>query len=235
MKKLILLPLWFICSFAFTGACILGIQKTLAQQPSETQHTLQPEPVVEAQTSLPQGEVKGLSTVYEAEDARATLVAKFLARYKSPMEPHDEYGKKLVEIADRNGIDFRLLPAIAMQESNLCKKIPANSFNCLGFGVHSKGTLRFESYEAAFETAAKSLKKNYIDKGLTTPEKIMTKYTPGSNGSWALSVNRWISEMEYDDQKMGKELKTDNNLVENTISQENTTPVPTVEPTTIIE
>jgi hypothetical protein len=214
MKKFILLPLWFICSFAFTGACILGIQKTLDKPLADTQQTLQPEPVIEAQTSLPQGEVKGLSTVAEIGDARPVIVAQFLDRYNSPMEPHDEYGKKLVEIADRYELDYRLLPAIAMQESNLCKKIPANSYNCLGFGVHSQGTLRFESYEVAFDTAAKGLKKNYIDKGLTTPEKIMTKYTPGSNGSWALSVNRWISEMEYDSQAAGKEIKTDNSLVE---------------------
>lgn len=224
MKKFILLPLWFVSSFAFTGACILGIQKAMDRPTTETVQTLQPQAATEAQTSLPKGEVKGLSTVFEAEDARPELVAKFLERYKSPMQPYDQYGKMLVETADRYGLDYRLLPAIAMQESNLCKKIPENSYNCLGFGIHSKGTLRFASYEEAFNTAAKTLKTNYVDKGLDTPEKIMTKYTPGSNGSWALSVNRWISEMEYNDQKIGKELKQDNSLVEYI------TPVPTETP-----
>lgn len=31
---------------------------------------------------------------------------------------------KIVAIADKYNIDFRLLPAIAMQESNLCKSDP---------------------------------------------------------------------------------------------------------------
>ena len=159
-------------------------------------------------------EVKGVSTIKEIEDAREQIVGSFLERHNSPLEPYDYFGQFLVEIADKYGIDYRLLPAIAMQESNLCKKIPEGSFNCLGFGVHSKGTLAFESYEANFERAAKELKKNYIDIGLTTPEKIMTKYTPHSNGSWANSVNQWIAEMEYNSREKGRTEKTDADLEE---------------------
>ncbi len=160
------------------------------------------------------GEVKGIETTIEGEDARADLVANFLKRHDSPMKPHDEYGKKLVEIADKYNIDFRLLPAIAMQESNLCKKIPEGSYNCLGFGIHERGTLMFDSYEAAFERAAREIKKNYIDQGRSTPEEIMKKYTPSSNGSWASSVNQWMAEMRYDDRSKGKELKTNANVWE---------------------
>jgi hypothetical protein len=153
------------------------------------------------------GQVQGIQTAFEAEDARPQLVANFLKRHNSPMEPHDEHGKMIVEISDRYGIDFRLLPAIAMQESGLCKAIPKDSYNCLGFGIHSRGTLKFESYEAAFDRAARELKKNYIDQGRTTPEQIMKKYTPSSNGSWAVSVNQWMAEMRYDDRELGRELR----------------------------
>ncbi len=130
------------------------------------------------------------------------------------IETHNEYGAKIVEIADRYNVDFRLLPAIAMQESNLCKKIPEGSFNCLGFGIHERGTLGFESYEANFERAAREIKKNYIDIGLTTPAEIMSKYTPSSNGSWAESVNQWMAEMRYDDRQMGKTNKTNADVLE---------------------
>ena len=183
-------------------------------------------PLAQAQQSAPEyhaliteSNVAGVSTesaetVVEISDARAQLVANFLERHNSPMKPYDYHAQKLVEIADRYGIDFRLLPAIAMQESNLCKVIPENSYNCLGFGVHERGTLRFESYEAAFEMAAKTLKKNYIDIGLTTPEQIMRKYTPSSNGSWAESVNQWMAEMRYDDRGKGRELKENADLLE---------------------
>ncbi len=148
-------------------------------------------------------------TYLEAGDARPLIIANFLERYNSPLKPYDYYGVAIVEIADRYDIDFRLLPAIAMQESNLCKRIPPGSYNCLGFGIHERGTLGFESYEANFERAARELKAYYIDQGRVTPELIMKKYTPSSDGSWARSVNQWMSEMRYDDRVLGQENKAD--------------------------
>ncbi len=156
----------------------------------------------------------GVAAVIETADARAGLVANFLERHNSPLTPYDQYGQFFVDLADKYGIDFRLVPAIAMQESNLCKVIPEGSNNCLGFGVHARGTLTFDRYEDGFERAARELKANYIDRGLTTPEQIMTKYTPSSNGSWAASVNQWMAEMRYDDRQMGRVLKEDADLLE---------------------
>lgn len=158
--------------------------------------------------------VQGVQSVVESQDARAAIVASFLQRYNSPLKPHDHFGQVFVEIADKHGIDFRLLPAIAMQESNLCKNIPAGSYNCLGFGIHSRGTLTFESFEANFDRAARELKANYIDRGLTTPQDIMRKYTPSSDGSWANSVNQWMTEMRYNDRELGRQLDQNSNVLE---------------------
>jgi hypothetical protein len=158
----------------------------------------------------------GLKSAIQTADARALIVANFLKRHDSPLEPYDYFGGSLVQIADRYNLDYRLLPAIMMQESNLCKSIPAGSYNCLGFGIHARGTLGFESYEAGFDRAAREIKENYIDIGLTTPEDIMTKYTPSSNGSWAFSVNQWIVEMEYNDRDRAREDRKNNDLLEYT-------------------
>lgn len=171
-------------------------------------HSNDPE-VLGAQTNK-----NGVGTVIETADSRPEIVASFLARHNSPLEPHDEYGEILVEIADRYNIDFRLLPAIAMQESNLCKAYPAETHNCLGFGIHSRGTLGFDSYEEGFDRAAREIKANYIDIGLTTPEEIMTKYTPSSDGSWANSVNQWMAEMRYNDRQLGRTQKTNADVLE---------------------
>lgn len=149
-------------------------------------------------------------------DARAEIVASFLERHDSPLEPYDHYGRVLVETADRYNLDYRLLPAIMMQESNLCKSIIPGSNNCLGFGIHARGTLTFDSYEASFDRAARELKQRYVDIGLTTPEDIMRKYTPSSNGSWAFSVNQWIVEMEYNDRQHARENRMNNDLLEYT-------------------
>ncbi len=168
----------------------------------------------EAETTTLDGQVKGIETIIETQDARPMIVARFLERYNSPLQPYDHFGQVFVDLADTNGFDFRLLPAIAMQESNLCKKIPEGSYNCLGFGIHSKGTLTFDSFEANFERAARELKANYIDQGRTTPEEIMKKYTPGSNGSWANSVSQWMAEMKYDDREKGRESEEEENVLE---------------------
>jgi hypothetical protein len=231
MKRLFFVNAWLLLS---TGVIITSIAayhffllyKEKPPTASENSQNVVMAAAQEANQEIQaEGDVKGVQTILETEDGRAELVANFLQRHDAPLKPYDEYGKKIVEIADRYGIDFRLLPAIAMQESNLCKKIPEGSFNCLGFGIHERGTLGFESYEANFERAARELKKNYIDIGLTTPAEIMTKYTPSSNGSWAESVNQWMAEMRYDDRQLGRELKTNANLLE--FAQETPPPSPT--------
>lgn len=175
---------------------------------NQTQTTLvaQPEPLNSQDTQV----------LFETADSRPMLIKSFIERYnKHLLEVNPDFHYDLVDIADRYEIDFRLLPAIAMKESGMCRAIPANSFNCLGLGVHSKGTWGFESYEANFDMAAKILKKNYIDKGLVSPEQIMTKYTPHSpNGEWAKGVNQFMSEMRYNNREKGIEEKDENNVVE---------------------
>lgn len=127
------------------------------------------------------------------KDARIETIRQFFAKYKSPLEA---YAQNIIEDADKYGLDYRLLPAIAMQESNLCAKIITDSYNCWGFGIYGKKVTRFESYPEAIETVTRTLANNYIAGGLDTPEKIMKKYTPSNNGSWANSVNYFMNQLQ---------------------------------------
>lgn len=129
----------------------------------------------------------------KTEDAIPEIIKKYLSKYNSPLLPHADF---LVNTARKHGLDPRLLIAIAQQESNLCKKIPDNSFNCWGWGIHSRGTLRFDSFPEAIEAVSLGLSKNYLAKGLITPEEIMAIYTPLSEGSWARGVQHFLDEME---------------------------------------
>lgn len=140
--------------------------------------------------------VPNVSAEAEVGDARVELVRQYLHRYNSPLLDHPNIPEVIVSEADKNQIDFRLITAIAQQESNLCKKIPPGTYNCWGWGIHSAGTLGFTSYEEGIKTVSKGLKENYINKGYTTPDMIMTKYTPSSNGSWANGVNQFMYEMQ---------------------------------------
>jgi hypothetical protein len=136
----------------------------------------------------------GLVTVNFLEDnARVEIVRQYLIKYNSPLAP---YAKTIVEEADKNGLDFRLTTAIAQQESNLCKRIPAESYNCWGWGIHSRGTLGFTDFEEGVKVVSKGIRNAYINEGLITIEEIMSKYTPLSSGSWANGVTLFMSQMK---------------------------------------
>jgi len=133
------------------------------------------------------------STEYEAGDARIVNLKQFFRKYNSDLFDHAEF---IVKVSDKYEFDYRLLPAIAMQESNLCKYIPENSYNCWGWGIYGTTITRFDNYEEAIETVAKGLKDHYIDEGLVTASAIMEKYTPSSNGSWAHGVNTFLKLLQ---------------------------------------
>lgn len=127
-----------------------------------------------------------------AGDARPILLQKYLEYYHSPLAPYARY---IFDVSQKLGLDYRLLVAIAQQESNLCKKAPPNSYNCWGWGIYGHKVTRFHSYPEAIQTVARGLKRDYLDKGLTSPEEIMARYTPPSKGSWAFGVRQFMEEL----------------------------------------
>lgn len=142
--------------------------------------------------SLPT-DLPGISGEALASDARVEILRQYLSKYNSPLLP---YADLIVSAADEYQLDFRLITAIAQKESNLCKIIPLGGYNCWGWGIHSQGSLGFQSYEEGIREVTAGIAKEYVGKGYDTIEKIMSKYTPLSNGSWALGVNQFMSEME---------------------------------------
>lgn len=125
------------------------------------------------------------------DDVRPYLVSKFLAG--TPLEPHSEY---MVEVADKYGIDYRLIPAIAMKESGGGAAIDPASHNAWGW---ENGRTYFPSWEYAINTVGKTLKERYIAIGLVTPEQIMAKYAPPqleTGGKWAKDVNLFFAKIE---------------------------------------
>lgn len=127
------------------------------------------------------------------QDARVEIIRQFLHQYNSPLEPYADY---IVQTADKYNLDFRLIPAIAMQESNVCKVIPTDSYNCWGWGIYGSTIMKFKNYQEAIDTVGKGISKDYVYGGLTTPDMIMKKYTPGSNGSWANAVQHFMENMQ---------------------------------------
>jgi hypothetical protein len=148
-----------------------------------------------AYAALPSNSNESFSIEFEKADAKVELVRQFLEKHNSPMEPH---AKTIVETAEKYGLDYRLLPAIAMQESNLCKKVREDSaHNCWGYAIYGGKGKAFDSYVHAIETVSESLSRKYKNNnGLVTPSEIESMYNPNSNGSWAFSVEFFMDQME---------------------------------------
>lgn len=125
-------------------------------------------------------------------DARSLIIKNFFIDYKSPLS---DMADVFVAVADKYKLDYRLLPAIAMQESNGGKIMPNNSFNPFGYGIYGKTVLRFAGYAEAIDRVGRGLKTDYYDLGLKTPEQIMPKYTPPSKGAWAEGVSTFMTEL----------------------------------------
>lgn len=145
--------------------------------------------------SIPEVDSDTVKVNLSYSDARSANLKKFIRKY-NPNSPLYDLTDYIVEVSDKYGLDYRLLVAIAMQESNLCKKIPKDSYNCWGWGIYGNKITKFKSYEEAIETVAKGLRENYVDKGHYTIYTIMKKYNPSSNGSWGNAVKKFFLMLE---------------------------------------
>src|SRR3990167_10758813 len=129
------------------------------------------------------------------KDARAKIIEDFFSGHKSPLS---KYGDVFIAVSDKYKLDYRLLPAIAMQESNGGKKVINNSYNPFGYGIYGKLVIKFASWDEAIEKVGKALREDYLNQGLKTPSQIMAKYTPPSlakNGAWATGVTIFMEEL----------------------------------------
>lgn len=110
---------------------------------------------------------------------KAEAIDAYFAKYDMPLKG---MGMKMVEEAEKNSLDWRLLPAIAVREStggkHECKRVPNNAF---GWGSCKIG---FKSNEQAIETVARNLGGNNPNTARHYDEKdtkeILQAYNPPS-------------------------------------------------------
>jgi len=86
---------------------------------------------------------------------KAEAIDNFFAKYDAPLEG---YGMKFVVEAEKNNLDWRLLPAIAMRESTGGKNACKNADNSV-FGYGSC-KISFDSIDESIEVVAASLGGN---------------------------------------------------------------------------
>lgn len=97
------------------------------------------------------GEVNSVVT----PDVRAEKIDQYFKSYNMPLAG---YGQKMVEVADKNDIDWRLIPALAVIESTggkfACKKV---TFSAFGWGSCK---INFKSYDQAINDLGSHLGGN---------------------------------------------------------------------------
>jgi hypothetical protein len=196
-KNLSLIAVFFIITPLTIGVSLFSIfslknNDIVEEKFNTTNLVISPKSGVSVYAALP-ATIPLVSSSIGSSDARPEIVKQYLSFYSSPLLPFADF---IVQTADKYSIDFRLITAIAQQESNLCKIIPPGSYNCWGWGITGSGTLGFDSYNEGIEAVSKGLRNNYLDKGYSTIEEIMSKYTPLSNGSWAFGVNSFMEQMQ---------------------------------------
>ena len=141
-----------------------------------------------------------IKTSVKTADARPEIIRQYLSYYNSPLEPHSDL---IVQLADKYDFDYRWLVAIAQQESNLCKHIPENSYNCWGWGIYPNPVtgvlqvIRFDDYADALTSIAPRFKELFLHgKHYRDAYKVMKTYTPPSDGSWAHGVLQFFKDLE---------------------------------------
>lgn len=195
-KNLILAAVFFTITPITLGISLFSLLSLKTSNMAKNEPTqnliISPQSGVRVYASLPV-KVPEVSGSVGSSDARPEIIKQYLEVYGSPLTPYASY---IVQEADRYSLDFRLITAIAQQESNLCKIIPPGSYNCWGWGITGESTLGFDSFKDGIETVSKGLRSNYLNQGYVTIEDIMSKYTPLSKGSWANGVNEFMTEMQ---------------------------------------
>ena len=197
MRKALIVFLWFPTAFIFL---LVNLSLLASSRPGiATGSRLSASPLADTgfQLTASAGTAQVLGAKVIAADARALLLQLFLERHQSPMAPYTDI---LVSQADQQGIDFRLVTAIAMCESNAGKRIPPRSYNAWGIAVYTgqQSGARFDSWPQAIEWVSRYIKETYYDKGLIDLKDIGAKWAPRSvqtDYSWTRCVESFQNEI----------------------------------------
>ena len=125
-------------------------------------------------------------TSNKVADIRVAKIKAYLSKRNAPLA---DYANEFVAAADEYGIDYNLVAAISIIESEGGKNT-FRPYNAWGWGKSG-----FASWEEGIWTVSKGLSKYYA-KGLTTPRSISYSYCPPTADSWAAKVQYVMDKIE---------------------------------------
>lgn len=195
MRKAIIVLLWFPVTAALLTVNLFLLASLTRKANLVNAHGI---PRVNIATSS-YGTEQVLGASVQAGDARSALLTNFLTSHNSPMA---EYADYIIDRAEYYHIDFRMVPAIAMCESGVGKRIPSkDSYNAWGISV-ATGTMsgaKFPNWLYAIDWVSRYIKEKYYDRGYVDLVDIGAIWAPPSvetGNSWAKCVQFFMDEIE---------------------------------------
>lgn len=122
------------------------------------------------------------------KEQKVNTLTSFLKERNSPLTA---FARIFVEEAEKNELDYRLVPAITGVESSFGKAIPTDSFNAYGW---ANGNYFFASWEESIAIVTKTLNEQYKQGwGAETPEQIGKYYA--ASPTWASRVVLFMEQI----------------------------------------
>lgn len=192
IRKLLLTILWFPLTLVLLLLNLVLLRSLYLEQSPVQAAGSTPVPAKHITAAAGTAQILGTSVV--AGDARGLLLQSFLEQHGSPMAP---FADLIVRESDTNGLDFRLVVAIAMCESNLGKRMPKkDEYNAWGIAVYTgenKGKA-FDSWPHAIAWVSQYIKTKYYDRGITNLKDIGAIWAPPSvekGYSWTTCIQNF--------------------------------------------
>lgn len=124
-------------------------------------------------------------------------IRRFFKRYNSILQ---NYSYEFYEISEAEGLDYRILPSIAMVESSGGKKTPiCADFNPFGWSSSGSpcGFASFKDFGEAIKTVGRGISRNRAydrykqSKEITVLAEV---YNPGGAKKWAQDIKYFITK-----------------------------------------
>ena len=171
-----------------TSAIVAIASSILASSPTISNQAHVAEPAYSLQVESTQIQKNAIvASVIAKEDDRAQ---KLECYFESKGSPFLGQAVDFITIADKYGLDWTLLPAIANLESQLGKQVPPFSYNPYGW---NNGRMRFHSWIEATDIVAQGIRSRYAQTGEVTPYRIGSMYA--ESPTWAARVTRYQAEI----------------------------------------
>lgn len=126
-------------------------------------------------------------------DERIDRLRGYLSMHHSPLTDQSAH---FIAEADRLGLDWKLVAAIAGTESTFGKHTPPGSYNAWGWGIPTgaQSGIAFTDWKQGITKVSEGLKFRYIDRGAVSVEQIGRIYA--ASPRWAGNVRFFLHAID---------------------------------------